>query len=93
MPSDVVQRARDIVKHCPGGAIGTVLTRKQLQDIIVFAHKNHLIILADEIFEFNTYDSNFPFHSVRKVMNTMSDLFSRTALISFNSISKGITVE
>ncbi|XP_075744477.1 alanine aminotransferase 2-like isoform X2 [Rhipicephalus microplus] len=24
MPSDVVQRARDIVKHCPGGAIGAI---------------------------------------------------------------------
>ncbi|KAL1414977.1 hypothetical protein MTO96_007064 [Rhipicephalus appendiculatus] len=147
VPSDVVQRARDIIKHCPGGAIGaiqnqnhplihqhiaehisqrdsvearpediwatdgvthgftvcyyldedcgwahnidemqkaldesksvcvprclllvnpanppsTVLSRKQLEDIIMFAHKNHLIILADEIFEYNTYDSNFPF--------------------------------
>lgn len=77
----------------PSNPPGTVLSRQQLQDIIVFAHKNHLIILADEVFEHNTYDSKLPFCSVRNVMNSMGLPYSRTPLVSFNSISKGYACE
>ncbi|KAH7957302.1 hypothetical protein HPB52_017238 [Rhipicephalus sanguineus] len=101
--TDEMQKALDASKsvcvpRClllvnPANPPSTVLSMKQLQDIIMFAHKNHLIILADEVFEYNIYDINHPFHSVRKVMNTMSAPYSRTALISFNSLAKGFTVE
>ncbi|XP_037269025.1 alanine aminotransferase 2 isoform X2 [Rhipicephalus microplus] len=77
----------------PANPPSTVMSECQLQEIIRFAYKNQLIILADEIFEFNVYTTNHPFHSVRKVMNSMGAPYSGTQLVTFNSISKGFTAE
>lgn len=77
----------------PANPPSTVLSEQQLQDIIRFAYRNQLIILADEIFEHNVYTNKRPFHSVRKIMNSMGTPYSRTQLVAFNSISKGFAAE
>ncbi|XP_049266814.1 alanine aminotransferase 1 [Rhipicephalus sanguineus] len=77
----------------PANPTSTVLSEHQLQDIVRFCYENQLIILADEVFEHNTYSSNRPFHSVRKVMSAMGTPYSQTQLVVFNSISKGFASE
>ncbi|KAL1414978.1 hypothetical protein MTO96_007065 [Rhipicephalus appendiculatus] len=97
----------------PANPTGTVLSRQQLQDIIVFAQKNCLIILTDEAVSVSSQHQciriniaagqidlrvqylrhQASFLSVRKVMNEMGAPYSRTQLISLNSISKGFAGE
>ncbi|KAG0414686.1 hypothetical protein HPB47_008133 [Ixodes persulcatus] len=46
-----------------------------------------------KVFEHNIYTEHAPFHSFRKVMHKMGDPWSKTQLITFNSLSKGIMAE
>ncbi|EEC07512.1 alanine aminotransferase, putative [Ixodes scapularis] len=71
----------------------TVLSAESIMDIIRFSYQNNLIILADEATSHNIYTEHAPFHSFRKVMHKMADPWSKTQLITFNSLSKGIMAE
>ena len=51
----------------PGNPTGQVLTRQNLEAVIKFAYKEHLFLLADEVYQHNVYDENSQFHSVKKV--------------------------
>ncbi|CAN8000896.1 unnamed protein product, partial [Ixodes pacificus] len=44
------------------------------------------------VFEHNIYTEHAPFHSFRKVMHKMGDPWSKTQLITFNSLSKGTSL-
>ncbi|CAN7980662.1 unnamed protein product [Ixodes pacificus] len=80
----------------PANPTATVLSAESIMDIIRFCYQNNLIILADEarmVFEQNIYTEHAPFHSFRKVMHKMADPWSKTQLITFNSLSKGIMAE
>nr|XP_054923055.1 alanine aminotransferase 1-like [Dermacentor andersoni] len=72
---------------------GTVLSTQQIEDIVEFAYKNQLVILADEIFQDNWYCKERPFRSVRAVMNEMGPPYSRTPLVTFHSLAKGFIAE
>lgn len=89
-------------KHCtprllllvnPSNPPGAVLSKKELEEIIQFVYENHLIILADEIFEHNVYNNKRPFHSVRKVLEAMGAPYTRIPVVTFSSISKGFAAE
>ncbi|XP_011877848.1 PREDICTED: alanine aminotransferase 1 isoform X1 [Vollenhovia emeryi] len=80
---------RVLVVINPGNPTGQVLTRKNIEDVIRFAHKHHLFLLADEVYQDNIYDKESAFHSLKKVMTEMGEPYSKMELASFMSISKG----
>ncbi|KAL0128405.1 hypothetical protein PUN28_003583 [Cardiocondyla obscurior] len=80
---------RVLVVINPGNPTGQVLTRKNIEDVIRFAHKHHLFLLADEVYQDNVYDKDSSFHSFKKVMTEMGEPYSKMELASFMSISKG----
>jgi len=73
----------------PGNPTGQVLTKQNIQDIIRFAHKENLFILADEVYQHNVYAKGSEFHSFKKVMTEMGPPYSELELASFMSTSKG----
>ncbi|XP_011337892.1 alanine aminotransferase 2 isoform X2 [Ooceraea biroi] len=80
---------RVLVVINPGNPTGQVLTRTNIENVIRFAQKNHLFLLADEVYQDNIYDKESAFHSFKKVMTEMGEPYSRMELASFMSISKG----
>lgn len=59
---------RAIVIINPGNPTGQVLTRQNIEAVIKFAYKEHLFLLADEVYQHNVYDQNSEFHSFKKVI-------------------------
>ncbi|XP_076245864.1 alanine aminotransferase 1 [Calliopsis andreniformis] len=80
---------RILVVINPGNPTGQVLTRSNIEDIIRFAHDNHLFLLADEVYQDNVYDKDSAFHSFKKVMTEMGEPYCKMELASFMSVSKG----
>lgn len=75
----------------PGNPTGQVLSRKAIQDIVIFCSKHNLVLLADEVYQENVYDENAEFYSCRRAASdvglTQEDGIE---LISFHSTSKGL---
>lgn len=80
---------RAIVVINPGNPTGQVLTRDNIQNIIKFAHENHLFIFADEVYQDNVYEKESTFHSFKKVLFQMGEPYKSMELASFMSCSKG----
>ncbi|XP_075158311.1 alanine aminotransferase 1 [Haematobia irritans] len=80
---------RAIVVINPGNPTGQVLTRDNIEEIIKFAHKNKLFILADEVYQDNIYAKESKFFSFKKVLTEMGSPYSEMELASFMSTSKG----
>ena len=77
----------------PGNPTGQCLSESNLRDIIAFCHRNKLVLCADEVYQENIYSST-PFMSARAVLNKMPEpIRSSTELVSFHSISKGLSGE
>ncbi|VDD88935.1 unnamed protein product [Enterobius vermicularis] len=73
----------------PGNPAGQVLTRNNIEEVIRFAHKNNLFILADEVYQDNIHDKNSRFFSFKKVITDMGGEYKDQELASFYSVSKG----
>lgn len=71
-----------IVVINPGNPTGAILTNECMQDIVSFAKRHDLIIIADEVYQENIYEGAFT--SFAKVVGAKP-----VSLISFHSISKG----
>ncbi|XP_044755931.1 alanine aminotransferase 1-like [Coccinella septempunctata] len=84
-----VSQPRAIVVINPGNPTGQVLTKENIQEIIKFAHKENLMILADEVYQDNIYAEGSKFYSFKKVMMEMGAPYSDMELASFMSCSKG----
>ncbi|XP_067935095.1 alanine aminotransferase 1-like [Watersipora subatra] len=81
---------RAVVVINPGNPTGQVLSRQNIESIIKFAHKERLVILADEVYQHNVYDPACEFHSFKKVLTEMGpEISANVQLASFMSISKG----
>ncbi|KAK2180270.1 hypothetical protein NP493_448g00003 [Ridgeia piscesae] len=80
---------RAIVVINPGNPTGQVLSKQNIEDVIKFAKKNHLFILADEVYQHNIYAKGSEFHSFKKVLNSMGPEYAGMELASFMSTSKG----
>lgn len=83
-------RPKAIVVINPGNPTGQTMTRANIEEVVRFAEKHHLVILADEVYQANVYRSDRPFVSFKKVV---SDLRSPVELFSFHSTSKGMLGE
>ncbi|KAM8839701.1 alanine aminotransferase 2-like isoform 1-T1 [Synchiropus picturatus] len=94
-----LQRALDQARgHCspralciinPGNPTGQVQSRQCIEDVIRFAAKERLFLMADEVYQDNVYAEGCHFHSFKKVLFEMGPEYSNTVeLASFHSTSK-----
>ncbi|XP_073770576.1 alanine aminotransferase 2-like isoform X2 [Danio rerio] len=85
-------------KHCnprvlciinPGNPTGQVQSRQCIEDVIQFAAKENLFLMADEVYQDNVYAKGCEFHSFKKVLFEMGPEYSKKVeLASFHSTSK-----
>lgn len=75
-----------IVVINPGNPTGSVLTEENIREIIKFAKKHDLMIIADEVYQHNIWKEGAKFHSFKRVMH---DLGIKIELASMMSSSKG----
>uniref|UniRef100_A0A0N5AKG8 alanine transaminase n=1 Tax=Syphacia muris TaxID=451379 RepID=A0A0N5AKG8_9BILA len=73
----------------PGNPTGQVLSQQNIEEIIKFAYKHKLFLLADEVYQDNIYAEGCAFHSFKKVMTNLGEPYSKMELASFHSASKG----
>ncbi|KFM78212.1 Alanine aminotransferase 2, partial [Stegodyphus mimosarum] len=69
------------------------MSQNDMRNIIKFAYKEKLLILADEVYQYNVYDSESKFYAFKKVMKEMGLPYSNMQLASFMSASKGYMAE
>ncbi|KAJ6469156.1 alanine aminotransferase [Mycena vitilis] len=75
----------------PGNPTGALLDEPTMRELVRLCEKHHLVLLADEVYQSNLHDAgNFPFTSFKKVVR---DMGSAVPLVSFHSISKGVSGE
>ncbi|KAJ8924559.1 hypothetical protein NQ315_000708 [Exocentrus adspersus] len=84
-----VSNPRAIVLINPGNPTGQVLSRENIEEIIKFAYKEKLFLLADEVYQDNVYAEGSKFYSFKKVLIEMGEPYSSMELASFMSCSKG----
>eukprot|EP01087_Luapelamoeba_hula_P002861 TRINITY_DN1265_c0_g1_i1.p1 TRINITY_DN1265_c0_g1~~TRINITY_DN1265_c0_g1_i1.p1 ORF type:complete len:559 (-),score=94.40 TRINITY_DN1265_c0_g1_i1:27-1703(-) len=82
---------RSMVIINPGNPTGQCLDRENISEVIDFCHQERLVIMADEVYQFNSYLK--PFHSFKKVLRQMGPYYKDTELVSFHSTSKGVVGE
>lgn len=70
----------------PGNPTGQVLSYESMREVLEFCEEHRLILMADEVYQNNVYDSKKKFHSFRKVALEMK---SNVEIASFHTISKG----
>lgn len=74
----------------PGNPTGQVLSRKNVEEVIKFAKRNNLFLMADEVYQDNVYAEGCAFHSFKKVLHELGPEYSdNLELASFHSMSKG----
>lgn len=79
-------KPKAIVVINPGNPTGSVLTEDNIKQIIAFAKREKLMIIADEVYQHNIYAKGAKFHSFKKVMKDMGE---NLELASLMSASKG----
>ncbi|KAH0476779.1 MAG: hypothetical protein KVP17_004518 [Porospora cf. gigantea B] len=74
----------------PGNPTGSVLTEKNLQDVIRLCEREKIVILADEVYQDNIFNEDVPFIPMRRLLLEMK---SECPLFSLHSGSKGFMGE
>ncbi|CAL1294649.1 unnamed protein product [Larinioides sclopetarius] len=77
----------------PGNPTGSVLSRSNMEDIVLFAARRKLVLLADEAYQFNAFAQGWYFQSFKKTMMQMGPPYNTLELVSFMSGSAGILGE
>ncbi|UJR31234.1 hypothetical protein I4U23_018736 [Adineta vaga] len=80
---------RGIVIINPGNPTGQVLSRENIENVIRFAEKHQLFIMADEVYQENTYLPASQFYSFKKVLMELGSPYNQMEMASFHSASKG----
>lgn len=96
--SELQRALEEARRHCnpralciinPGNPTGQVQTRECIEEVIRFAAKERLFLMADEVYQDNVYADGCQFHSFKKVLFEMGPEYSDTVeLASFHSTSK-----
>ncbi|CAM9364393.1 unnamed protein product [Choristocarpus tenellus] len=82
---------RALVFINPGNPTGNCLTVEDLRSMVHFCYTNRLILLADEVYQENIYQSKTPFTASKKVMMEMGEPYaSNMEIVSFHTVSKGV---
>lgn len=75
----------------PGNPTGSVLDEPTMRRLVQLAEKYSLVLLADEVYQDNLHQRvSHPFTSFKKIVAASQSCVS---LVSFHSISKGVTGE
>lgn len=75
----------------PGNPTGALLDEATMQSVVRLCEQHNLVLLADEVYQANLHaPTTHPFTSFKRVVRTLN---SPIPLISFHSISKGVTGE
>nr|BBA45753.1 alanine aminotransferase [Pachyrhynchus infernalis] len=80
---------RALVIINPGNPTGQVLSRENIEEIIKFAYREKLFLLADEVYQDNVYAPGSKFYSFKKVLTELGEPYVNMELASFMSCSKG----
>ncbi|MCO5586738.1 hypothetical protein L7F22_040680 [Adiantum nelumboides] len=80
---------RALVVINPGNPTGQVLSVENQQEIVQFCRDEHLLLLADEVYQENVYADNKFFTSFKTIARSMGYTDRDFSLVSYHSISKG----
>ncbi|KAH7298615.1 hypothetical protein KP509_25G051100 [Ceratopteris richardii] len=81
---------RGLVFINPGNPTGQCLSEANLRELIQFCYEEHIVLLADEVYQQNIYQDERPFISAKKVLMDMGPPYSNNVeLASFHTVSKG----
>lgn len=85
---------RAIVFINPGNPTGQCMTADDLKDLVKLAYEEGLVLLADEVYQPNVYQTEKPFISAKKIMAELGAPYSNSVeLASFHTVSKGVLGE
>lgn len=76
----------------PGNPTGQVISKDNMKGIVSFCHAKGILLMADEVYQENIYDSNKKWHSFNQVMHEMG-VEKELEMVSFHSVSKGFLGE
>jgi len=75
----------------PGNPTGALLDEPTMEKVVELCERNSLVLLADEVYQVNLHHPDtHPFTSFKKIVRKLK---SPVPLISFHSISKGVSGE
>lgn len=75
----------------PGNPTGAVLDEATMEKVVRVCERHNLVLLADEVYQSNLHQrASHPFTSFKKLIRALD---SPVPLVSFHSISKGVTGE
>ncbi|TFY80356.1 hypothetical protein EWM64_g3655 [Hericium alpestre] len=75
----------------PGNPTGALLDEATMEHVVRLCEQHNLVLLADEVYQANLHrPTTHPFTSFKKIVRQLN---SRVPLVSFHSISKGVTGE
>ncbi|KAJ7861674.1 alanine aminotransferase [Mycena olivaceomarginata] len=80
----------------PGNPTGALLNSSTMEELVRLCARHSLVLLADEVYQNNLHDAkNHPFTSFKKVVRDLekAGLQDKVPLVSFHSISKGVSGE
>ncbi|WVQ95205.1 hypothetical protein IAU59_002299 [Kwoniella sp. CBS 9459] len=79
----------------PGNPTGACLSHEAMEAVVQLCYEEGIVLMADEVYQTNIYDpSHRPFVSFKKVLKGMpKEIADSVELISFHSISKGVSGE
>jgi glutamate--glyoxylate aminotransferase len=85
------KRVRVLILINPGNPTGSILDRRQLENVLKFAGDQGIAVVADEVYQENVYaPEDKPFVSCRSALFSLGEPYwSGVELISFHSVSKG----
>lgn len=99
LPVDELERAINEAKEVcnpraiciinPGNPTGQNLPAENIAEIIKFANRNNLLIMADEVYQDNIWGDSDCFTSFKKVLRNLGPDYDSQPLASFHSVSKG----
>jgi len=82
---------RALVFINPGNPTGQCLSRATLEGLAKFAYEERLVLMADEVYQENIFQSERPFVSMKQVLAELGGPISKEQeLISFHTVSKGV---
>ncbi|TXT12910.1 hypothetical protein VHUM_01311 [Vanrija humicola] len=90
-----IKTLKALVVINPGNPTGSCLSEENMREIVQIAYDESLLLLADEVYQTNVYEpERKPFVSFKQVLRSMPEpIASSVELVSFHSISKGVSGE
>ncbi|KAF6002935.1 glycerol-3-phosphate O-acyltransferase 2 [Cyanidiococcus yangmingshanensis] len=87
--------ARALVVISPGNPTGQLLRPENVRELVRFAHRERILLMADEVYADNVYLSGQKFESFRKVLHRdmPGNVQQELELVSLYSASKGLVGE